>query len=448
MAKGRRKWFVLSCLMLSVIALAGCSKEKEGQEGGKKDVGIRRELEPLDYNRGYASTADYQTVMVTEKGYYYYNTREFSGSNETMGLRYVDGETGTDIFLCNKPECRHDGNQFCSATNKKYEISATFLYGDRIYAVATEETDTQYLQKLLSVTLDGSELNEELTIYTLEKTGGKWFGNCYGFLIHRNTAIIGFGFSAAGEVATRGTAIVNLNTGEVVYPDEEPLSAENIGINNLNACGDTIYYCKKEGKKNVLYRYHITDGTVESCELLPGFNQKYAVLDEDTIVYMKSSGRAICVYRPSTGENTEHRLLKTEISYDEDGKEIEKSVEYEAHGVKTDGTYLYVSQQMATFREFGRDFHFIIHVFDRNLNEIAVVDMGPLLETFQTDTGEEVVASDAAWREIGEYVMYLGEDIYFLSYIMGTNLNYYVHHCKRNDLLAGNPQLEFLFGMK
>ena len=461
MAKGRKKRLVsgsltkkgvrrivIGLLMLSVIALAGCSKEKEGQEGGTKDVGIRRELVPLDYNRGQASTADSQMVMVTEKGYYYYNTREFSGSNETMGLRYVDAETGTDIFLCNKPECRHDGNQFCSATNKKYEISATFLYGDRIYAVATEETDTQYLQKLLSVTLDGSELNEELTIYTLEKTGGKWFGNCHGFLIHRNTAIIGFGFSTAGVEPKHGTAIVDLNTGDVVYLDEEPLSEENIVVNNLNAYGDTIYYCKKEGKKNVLCRYHIADGTVDSCELLAGFNQKYAVLDEDTIVYMKSSGKAICVYRPSTGENTEHRLLETEISYGEDGEKIEKTVEYEGDGIKTDGTYLYVPQQRATFREFGRDFRFVIHVFDRDLKEITAVDVGPLLEVFHTDTGEEVVADASYWREIGEYVMYLGEDIYFLSYIMGTNLNYYVHHCKRSDLLAGNPQLEFLFGMK
>ena len=192
MIKNRKKWIVTGLLVLSVIALVGCSKEKEGREDEKKKEDVRHELEPLDYNRGYASEADSQMVMVTEKGYYYYNTREFSGSNETMGLRYVDAETGTDIFLCNKPECRHDGDQFCSATNKKYEISATFLYGDRIYAVATEETDTQYLQKLLSVTLDGSELNEELTVYALEKTGGKWFGNCFSFLIHRNKAIIGF----------------------------------------------------------------------------------------------------------------------------------------------------------------------------------------------------------------------------------------------------------------
>lgn len=462
MAKGRRKRvvsgnltkkgmrrIVISLLMLSVFVLSGCSKEQEGEGDGKKNVGTRRELEPLDYNRGYASVWDDQMVMVTEKGYYYYNKREFSGTNETMGLRYVDPETRKDIFLCNKPECRHDGNQFCSATNKKYEISATFLYGDRIYAVATEETDTQYLIKLLSVTLDGSELNEELTIYTLEKTGGKWFGNCYGFLIHRNTAIIGFSFNlAAGEEAKCGTAIANLSTGDLIYLDEEPLSAENIGVNNLNAYGDTIYYCKKEGKKNVLYRYHITDRTVDSCKLLAGFNQKYTVLDEDTIVYMKSSGRAICVYRPSTGENTEQRLLKTEISYDEAGEKIEKSVEYEGGGVKTDGTYLYVPQQGVTHREFGRVVRFVIHVFDRNLKEIAVVDMGPLLEAFQTDTGEEVVADDASLRDIGEYVMYLGEDIYFLSYIMGTNMNYYVHHCKRSDLLAGNPQLEFLFGMK
>ena len=448
MAKRRKMQFLLGMFMLSVLVLSGCSKEKAGEEGGKKDVGIRRELESLDYDRGYASDADRQMVMVSENGYYYYNTREYSGSNETMGLRYVDAETRKDIFLCNKPECRHDGNLFCSATNNKYDVSATFLYGDRIYAVATEETDTQYVLKLISVTLDGSELNEELPIYTLEKTGGKWFGNCGGFLIHRNTAIIGFGFSAAGEVAMGGTAIADLNTGDVVYLDEEPLSAENININNLNAYGDTLYYCKKEGKKNVLYRYRITDGTEAACELLAGFNQKYTVLDEDTIVYMKSSGKAICVYRPSTGENTEQRLLETEISYDEEGEKIEKTAEYEGAGIKTDGTYLYVPQVSATLREFGRDFRFVIHVFDRNLKEIAAVDVGPLLEVFQTDTGEEIVAPVDAWREIDEYAMYLGEDIYFLSYIMGTNMNYYVHRCKRSDLLAGNPQLEFVFGMK
>ncbi len=105
-------------------------------------------------------------------------------------------------------------------------------------------------------------------------------------------------------------------------------------------------------------------------------------------------------------------------------------------------------QVSAALQEFGRDFRFVIHVFDRNLKEIAAVDVGPLLEVFQTDTGEEVVAPGEVWREIDEYAMYLGEDIYFLSYIMGTNMNYYVHRCKRSDLLAGNPQLEFVFGMK
>lgn len=449
MEKGRKKWLVLGLLLLSVIALAGCAKEKAGEEGTREeDAELHRELASIDYNRGYASDAAGQIVMATENGYYYYNTREFSGSNELMGLRYANGETGTDIFLCNKPECRHDGNQFCSATNKNYEITATFLYGDRIYAVATEETDTQYLIKLLSVALDGSALNEELTIYTLEKTGGKWFGNCFSFLIHRNTAIIGFSFGAAGEVSKCGTAIANLNTSDVVYLDEVPLSEENIGVTNLNAYGNTIYYCKREGKKNVLYRYRITDGTVDACELLSGFNKKYTVLDEDTIVYMRSSGKIVCVYHPSTGENTEQRLMETEISYGEDGEKIEQSAEYTGEGIKTDGTYLYVPQQSAQLQNGVPDFRFVIHVFDRNLNEIAAVDMGPLLEAFQTDTGEAVVATVEAWRDIGEYVMYLGEDIYFLSYIMGTNMNYYVHHCKRSDLLAGNPQLEFVFGMK
>jgi len=93
---------------------------------------------------------------------------------------------------------------------------------------------------------------------------------------------------------------------------------------------------------------------------------------------------------------------------------------------------------LAAIRAF---YGFVYHDFLNQLND-------PPKMVHRSTTGEEVVADAAYWREIGEYVMYLGEDIYFLSYIMGTNLNYYVHHCKRNDLLAGNPQLEFVFGMK
>ena len=87
--------------------------------------------------------------MLSEKGYYYYSYTD-------RGLRYYDFSTQKDIFLCNKPECLHDGNAFCVATNRKYGKIDYVLYGDRIYMSAFELDENERIQmKLLA---DGTYL--------------------------------------------------------------------------------------------------------------------------------------------------------------------------------------------------------------------------------------------------------------------------------------------------
>ena len=250
----RRLFIVLTGICF--LALAACQKEPiQGTGTGVREEGkgINTTFTARDYNR------DEESVRKTEHGYYYY-------SYNYGGFRYVDGSTGKDMYLCNKPECKHDGNAFCVATNNKYTIFGWVLYDNRIVANVIEETDTQYLYKLLEIAADGSMANEIVTYYTMEKTGEvEVFRHGAGAIyIHRNKVMLPMVTGTADgleDTECYGCAIVDLNTKEVVYLDTEPLSRENTQVTQINAYGDYLYYCRKEGKKTVLHRYNINNGT-------------------------------------------------------------------------------------------------------------------------------------------------------------------------------------------
>ena len=202
-----KKIIVLGLTVLGLMVLAGCKKEQP------KESVLSVAVFPEDYKKETGG------MMLMEQGYYYC-------SMENRDLHYYDFASGTDMYLCNKPECKHDGNKFCVATNDKYRIDRVCLYGGRIFATAVEETDTAYLFKVLQIALDGSEMNEFVTYYTLEKTGITTV-ECADdrLFIHRNRMVIPMKVNGQGEDATfYGTAWVNLDTKEVSYSDEEPLS--------------------------------------------------------------------------------------------------------------------------------------------------------------------------------------------------------------------------------
>ena len=122
------------CIVLGMICLvlsAGCNKEiSQGDEGKLTGAANKEEVfVSEDYILGS------EELRMTDRGYYY-----CTRNNE---LRYIDFETGNEMYLCNKPECRHDGNEFCVATNKRYTIERFCLYNGKIIAAAVEETDTE-----------------------------------------------------------------------------------------------------------------------------------------------------------------------------------------------------------------------------------------------------------------------------------------------------------------
>ncbi len=428
----------LTVLCLLCFALAACQKEPiqgtfTGEQTDGEGKGVSTTFTARDYNR------DEESVRKTEHGYYYY-------SYNHGGFRYMDGSTGREMYLCNKPECKHDGNAFCVATNDKYTIFSWVLYDNRIVANVIEETDTQYLYKLLEIAADGSMANELVTYYTMGKAGEieVFLHSTGGIFIHRNKVMLPMVTGAAdGLEDTRcyGCAIVDLNTKEVVYLDEEPLSKDNAEVTNVNACGDYLYYCRKEGKKIILHRYNINDGTDETHKLVVGFRGRYTLPDEEHVVYLKSSGRELYVYTYATGENEEVlKFMGKRMSYTFDGSLFETEAPYTAEGLQTDGEYYYVAEETyghidgknPVTGEAEEDQYFArVYVYNRTFELITVVNLADIRGTLLPG-GEK-----NAWSAFAE-LSFLGDKIYWTIY-EGMD-DRHMFSCDRSDFLAGTPE--------
>ena len=217
-----RKVLYTALTMVCFATFAGCSKDKQGEQPGG---GTKKEYQFVseDFEQGNRPGTMGNTMLRTEKGFYHYN--------DTLGgFRYYDTATGKEMFLCNKPECRHDGNEFCVATNEKYTVLDYCLYGEHLMVFAAEVTETQVLYKVLVLALDGSSMDEVATVLTLERSPDMSLYASRMFL-HRNKALLTFTTGASYEQEdTRhyGTALLDLNTKNVTFLEEEPLAKENV----------------------------------------------------------------------------------------------------------------------------------------------------------------------------------------------------------------------------
>jgi len=441
----------LVCLM-GLLVLAGCKKDP-GQDnnpteqvGGKVDSVKRQEetdnktpekadsqsgnlpavnkffrlgdtLESADCDPGNSR------IRMTDMGYYY-------NSIEHQGIRYTDKATGMDLFLCNKPECRHDGNEFCIATNKKLRIRNFCLYGGYLFAVVAEETDTQFAYKLFSIALDGSEMNEIVTFYEFVKGEKRVaYSQDAELLIHRNKVIFPFFVSGAGgfgDTQYHGFAIYDFDTGKVTYLDEEPASKDNPERTNVKAHGDYIYYCVKEEPKTVLYRYHLTTGTVEEHKLLTNFAGSYVVVDDNTVVYTRVAGRSLCVYHRETGENEEKVQFNGLNGID---------------SLITDGTYIYTHEDPVKMRKGNvtEEVNLLFYVYTLDLEHVTTVDLTEKVLNVPFEGVPVPLRADP------ENYSYVGEDVYctFMEYL--NSANKVIVKCKREDLLNGKPEFEFIY---
>lgn len=62
-----------------------------------------------------------------DKGYYYINN--------TNNIKYFDYSAKKEIYLCNKPNCKHDSKE-CSSYLAKYEAYDLFVYNNYLYLIS------------------------------------------------------------------------------------------------------------------------------------------------------------------------------------------------------------------------------------------------------------------------------------------------------------------------
>lgn len=404
-------------------------------------------------------------ILKTAQGYYdnYLSNRLF--------IYYHDIASGKDILLCNKPECKHDGNEYCVATNAKYEPLAYQIYDGCLYVAAKCLTDERLEFKLLRIAPDGSSLTEVATYYNTP-AGSVDSEDAFQFLgfveeydsllIHRNKAILPLSCKV-DEVSGKkayGTAILDLETKEVTYADDTNVSVENLPWLFLSAHGDYVYYVRVEDKKRVLHRRSLTSGADESFSLLSNFTGDYCALSDDSIAYLRSRGRYLNVFHPSDGHTDEHTVLTTKddvfhmVMDKEKGGEVFDFVTLETIDptpcvpalIFFDGTYLFVLSYSSSLTiqpgeiNAGQTYEGttlgMIHVYNDQLEEIALVPLpNPNLllnpEGYNFEMDSYYNMSNLSLHFMGNEVIYVYRDTVF--------------SCDMESFLSENPDFQYVY---
>lgn len=449
-----RKTILLFTGLMCIVGLAGCASKNAGEQGATKPpkqelsaeenrpenpVGEGKEtFVPEDYKQGNSD------VIKIENRYVYY-------SPEKQGICYTDSVTGEDGYLCKKAECEHDGKEACVATNERYEIKELRLYNGKLFANAVEETAAKYLFKLLVIEPDGSEARELVTYLEAEKTGGLPDG-WEGFQIHRNKAMLPMGVKKTAEDRVYGLAVVDLNTKTVTYLDEKPLSAENPKTEYIRAYGDCFFYCRQAGKRTVLYRYHLTNGGVDTHDMLPSFGGAYGLPDENRVIYLmckeggKRKGNELCIHYLSSGRNDVAKQLTRiyTLGWNAMADGEPREIVYPAEWLMLDDTYIYVAESvtMGTVEDLTTQntvevIQMNVHVYDRSLTMVATVDFGEVLDNIIPEIGKykEAIARNHC------NLSFLEDEVYCTITLPEENV---VCKCSREDFLTGKPKFELV----
>ncbi len=381
-------WTVLSIL---IFTLAGCGTGKE------EEVFEQGNIMPY-----------WGSIMETENAYYY-TTNEFK-----YELHYYDKATGKSIFLCNKPECSHDGNEFCAATAGDRLVMYTALYKDGIYVAALEPEENRVDKKLFKVSLDGTKM-ETVATFEYEPTSGliaHGIDPAKYMVLYQGKAFIPYATPRKDGFNNYGTAIVDLESGKVKYL-EECDGLKLYGQKRYIPYGEYLYYYEAGTYRSpILYRYHISKETVEEIPIVDGFVD-YCIVD-GRVVYTQSDKEGFIHIYSMNPEDPANPNIKdlTGALKKEDGTSLLK--EWEG-ALRYDGEYL-VTYSYQGKAEGG--YHYFIFSKDGTF----------LMEFMPPETIREGA---------GDFAIMNGY-VYFADYASTVR-------CDLQDLLNGNPTWTTLF---
>lgn len=342
---------------------------------------------------------EYFVIMKGKEGYYYQADIEKEEDEYFSGLGYFDNATGKTIPLCAKPQCMHDGNDFCTATGGMDTFDTDFLYNGYIYRLGADVVDTEFTLKLLKCDLQGNELSKVSDIYSGMVEGAYWSPHINDCVVcHYGKMFFTFNMNSASQ-EQHILYMVDIESGESkrIYlpePENNAIRLYTHYLNFMTADGDWLYYNSREvifdkpgaydernmlQNRTVLYRFNIRTGETETISAMPDIYSSFTV--NNGIIYYTVADRSDNVFSlysyDIANDKTTTIIDKRQQEY-VDGKYVSSSHKVT---VLTDRKYLYVCTMGASgmYRVDRKADDTDFYIYDLQGNEL--MDGLPGLET-------------------------------------------------------------------
>lgn len=299
---------ILAVMAIGILTLSGCGKEKYV-------------LNPVDGENFNQSSNWSDPIMKNEYGYYYKSRLDYA-------FHYYDEASGQSVYLCNRPECLHQGDEFCTATNENYIVLACQMYDGKIYMGVqdiSKEDSTDIL--LLRLDADGSNLTEVANLKSeISRGGGVRSGSIF---IHRGVCFLSYGL-ITDEKVINCCNIYNMIDGTQVDLEEYEFAYSKEGYNydwgdpNDRYMGDGEYVYFNEyrpidinGKiksKSFLCRYNIETQTLETAEINCIYKGIYSITGTNKTAYADKFGNPF-MYDWDTNESIQYPKPQEPLFY-------------------------------------------------------------------------------------------------------------------------------------
>lgn len=382
-----KKFISIISAVCIALSLAGCSGNTSSDSGADSNA-VEQQTRPDDCEPGNRAVAS-ASIMGTENGYY---TCRYDYLTSMMELCYYDNNSEKAIYLCAKPECAHDGGEFCTATDTDIRVEFVTKSGEYIYISGTEySAGSDELQwKLYRASLDGTEFSEMCTfqrVKNIDRSEGNITSSntfihadpdapdvycnsgmyLYDLIVHRGYAIVPFDdydYPTVMYSCMPNIMVIDLESGQYKRLPELDYDITKIqsGKNSLYAEGDYLYYCIEPANlRNTkhLYRYHLSSGETELLGTSPRLAD-FAVMEG--VVYYTTCRTEnqpdvmMYAYDTATGEEK-----------DLSDKLILDGVRYSYPEILSDGRYLYISDRYATHFDKEKGKTYIIMAGDGDI---------------------------------------------------------------------------------
>ncbi|MBQ8921584.1 MAG: hypothetical protein IJ060_05415 [Oscillospiraceae bacterium] len=380
-------WLILAAAMLAVgggAAAGVAAMRKHQNEQNNMDDQIHEMLHLTDDktvthilgNRGWGGLNEAKDLCAVETGWYFTDLE-----SDIPVICFTDRETGQIAPLCVRPNCEHNGSEFCTASTRAYWNSGILCYDGYLYAASQKyeySGDERVKSKavLLRYEPDGTGITE-LCDFTQKDCcnvsaaviyrGYLWVAVSTSYNIeenwqHPNTDYYqnrSGGYEIYGYEMATGKTVKLLSA--MASPDEAIFYES---IRYLYPDGDYLYvatgyepYSSKkypEGLNHCLYRVSLLTGETEAFpELDEMRNDSFSACGD--VIYCENEAGTLCKFDITTKEIT--KLLPDMNDY------------------CTDGEYVYaIKYEEVTRGEDDITFKCTVPIYDRNGNQAGTYD--------------------------------------------------------------------------